>query len=536
MLFRPSALTLLALATMGTSWVACVTSSDSPPGPQAFDGGGFDAACTSCAPDGDLPRDAATDTGSLDAATPDDSAGGGDAASAKDVYVDPAAGLDTNGGTSASPFKTIGRAFTVVPAGSTVWLADGTYLAAAEGNKVLAIPDGTTLAARNAGLAVLSAIGFTANGASTGIAGVVFASGATLTAKNTAIATPTLTLTGVLFTSTSSAASTLAVGGNVHATVSQTSFSGNLPYGTLTISEAATLVMTGGTIDAKGTGSVAFGGGVVTATGTSNVTLDGVTLKNVLATGIVAGGNNAATPLKLTLRNGTTLDAVGCNGTPGACGAIVIGANANVTIDGSEVKNSPGSGLCVRASGVTSNVTVTVQNAAKFTNDVRAITSEPGSGQSFSVATFKIAGATFASNSSAAIYWEGTGSFDIGATTFSANGIGMQVWSTPSVKLRNNVFAANTTYAFFASSVSAVLPLDLGTTASAGGNTLTSATGTGLYLSLPSAPTIDAVGNTWNANAQGADAAGHYPAGTTIAGPVGTGANYVLSSVETLHL
>jgi hypothetical protein len=82
---------------------------------------------------------------------------------------------------------------------------------------------------------------------------------------------------------------------------------------------------------------------------------------------------------------------------------------------------------------------------------------------------------------------------------------------------------------------------DLGTVASPGGNTILGATAslTGLYLSV-SAVTVQAVGNTWTPNFEGADAVGKYSPLTANAGDklditvaVATGINYIKPNVTT---
>ena len=62
---------------------------------------------------------------------------------------------------------------------------------------------------------------------------------------------------------------------------------------------------------------------------------------------------------------------------------------------------------------------------------------------------------------------------------------------------------------------------DLGTSASPGGNILQNNQFAGVSISGSKGPMqVDAVGNTWNAGVQGADATGHYPVTATIVGPI----------------
>jgi hypothetical protein len=78
---------------------------------------------------------------------------------------------------------------------------------------------------------------------------------------------------------------------------------------------------------------------------------------------------------------------------------------------------------------------------------------------------------------------------------------------------------------------------DLGTKASPGGNTLrlNGASSTGLRAALAAGVTATAVGNTWTASAQGANASGLYtaPSGTCSASPCnltsGSGVNFAIT-------
>lgn len=77
---------------------------------------------------------------------------------------------------------------------------------------------------------------------------------------------------------------------------------------------------------------------------------------------------------------------------------------------------------------------------------------------------------------------------------------------------------------------------DLGTQADPGGNTLTSNTSTSLQMSLGNVRTVQAAGDTWNPNVQGADANGHYTTPTVKTGPAGSGTNYQISNASVLSV
>jgi Protein of unknown function (DUF1565) len=543
---RHASRTVLSLlfASLGASfYCACVTSSDSPPAAPGFEGGTFDGSgCGAlCVDAATTPDTAPPDDGAIpdDGAVPDvavDATPAVDAASLKDVFVDATTGVDTNPGTSVAPVKTIAKALTLVPAGSTVWLADGAYTVANQGGlTTLALPAGASLSAKNAGLATISGFPLTASLGSNVLSGIVLDKGSSLVANSAAATAATLTLNGVSFTSDASTGATLNVGGSVKATVNQAVFSGNLRFGTVQVGGAAELTLVGGTIDGGGVGGPGFGASLITASGTSKVTLDGVAMKNSLTPAIGAAGSTPGTPVTVLLKNGTVLDTLGSAGNCAANAALILSGNVSVTLDASEIKNAKGGGICVR-NGFNAGNQITLQNGAKLTNDVAGILSENGTE---SEATVVINGATIASNVSAGISWTGAGSFDIAATTFTGNASAIFTNSGTNpltVKVRNSSLVNSTAYGVQAVAADNSLALDLGTVASPGGNTITGNGTTGIRLGVPATQTHFAVGNTWNPSIEGADAAGHYTAGTAIVGPAATGTNYQLVNATTLTL
>jgi hypothetical protein len=442
-------------------------------------------------------------------------------------------GLDTNSGKAASPFKTIHQALSVVPAGSTVWLGDGSYNLANQGSALLAIPDGARMSALNVGLAILEGTAVTASGASAAILGVVLDKGSSLTANNAVAAAPTVTLTSVEFRSEAATSSTLAVGGNTRLTATKSNFTGTLPStGVVQVAGAAELVLVGGTLDGAGGGVEGFGYQLITATGTSKLTLDGVTIKNFQAAAIAVAGTSSATPVIVMIKNGTVIDTMGTADNCASGGSVIVNPNVDLTLDASEIKNAKTAAICVR-NGVNSHVHLTLQNGAKLTNDVNGIRSEPGTSSEMTVV---VNGATFTSNISAGIYLEGNGSFDLTSATMTGNGTGINVYANAAttIKARKSSFSTNTANGISVTTANA-LTLDLGTVASPGMNTLTGNTTTGLRLVAPIDQTHDAVGNIWNANIQSSDGAGHYTAGTSVVGPM-SGTNYQLVNASTLTL
>jgi hypothetical protein len=111
------------------------------------------------------------------------------------------------------------------------------------------------------------------------------------------------------------------------------------------------------------------------------------------------------------------------------------------------------------------------------------------------------------------------------------NNTGGSILYPRNLKVRSSTITGNTSYAF--QIYGTPLSVDLGTALSPGGNTIQNS-GTG-NLSGITGDAISAVGNTWNPNVQGADANGHFPAATQLAGPA-SGANFTLNAGSLLSL
>jgi hypothetical protein len=169
---------------------------------------------------------------------------------------------------------------------------------------------------------------------------------------------------------------------------------------------------------------------------------------------------------------------------------------------------------------------IAVTNATLMGNHA-AISSEIGG------AAAAVTAATVSmTNNAYGVVWDGiTGTaFDLRNMVVTGNGIGLQFSSiAASLKLRGSTVSGNADagLALFSTIVA-----DLGTQADPGLNTITGNTNVGLKMNLSAGQTVQAVGNTWIAGQQGADAGGHYSvaptyAPVTVNGPK-TGKNYSL--------
>ncbi|MGZ5758645.1 MAG: beta strand repeat-containing protein [Caldimonas sp.] len=447
-----------------------------------------------------------------------------------DRFVDVAAGSDANDCSQAAPCKTMSKAMTVASSGATVYLADGVYAPATQGNGVT-IGDGVALKATHAGAAsIANGLVLTVAGSSA-INGIVLdvtngTSCGSITASGVG-GPPTLALTGVLIRCMGA----INLAGSVSAVMTpgalaNGAYTAALPGGfgsIIFLNGKARLTIQGGVIDGNGLGSPAFGGGFLAAAGSSALTLSGVTLRNRTATGISVSGTSS-----LVVSNNSLIDSIGIAGNCPTASAIVISGPGNVTLDHSQISNGPSGGICVRNSTSAATIQIVQGTIARMGD---GIVSEIGFG---STAVVTMNGASFSNNVNG-INWAGLAgtSFDISGSSFAGNVTGIFLDGAAGLlKLRNSFVSSNSGAGV---ALSNGVVADLGTQADAGGNTLTGNTSTGLQINLTSAGAAQAVGNTWNANVQGADNTGHYASPVQKTGPA-SGTNYIIGNAGFLDL
>lgn len=495
-------------------------------------------------------------------------------AAAADRFVDPVNGNDANPCTVAAPCRSIGKALTNAPAGSTLALADGVYTPDPNSGFSVGVPDGVTLRATNPGAATIANMDLFLHGSATIDGLVVDRTGppnqntcAAITAQGSATVNTTLTLIGVF----SNCPQWLGLGPNVKATLTP----GALPGGVYTTGlpasnqlftnvggSGAELLIQGGTLD---------GGNVVTPLGVGKVlnvfaggklTLDGVTLKNYVATAIDSSGQTI-------LKNGTTLDHVGIPGDPGpqsggfnqcaADSAIVTRGGSSLTLDHATLSNVASAGICVGAVffGTTSSIQITQSTFAHVAGAAIESYWDSGGGQIPPAAfgpTIGIDSTTFTDTGRAIFWYRIPGAaitlsnVTVTASTAAANtgdptancpvaAIRLDTVDGPmAFKMRNSTISNNAAQGLC---VEGQVPTaDLGTTGDPGGNTFTGNATTGLTFIVSNTVTpqmMNAVGNTWAANQQSADANGHYsvaPGYVPVlkAGPA-TGVNFTIGNV-----
>ncbi|MEO8924448.1 MAG: DUF1565 domain-containing protein [Caldimonas sp.] len=450
-----------------------------------------------------------------------------------DRFVDVSSGNDTNACSQAAPCKTIAKAMTGAPSGATVYLADGSYGSATQGASAT-VPDGVTLRAAHPGAATLANVALTAAGSATFSDIVLDAEGSACASINagSTTGTPTLLMTGVLI----KCGGALNVHGNVKATMIPGALAGGLYTAALpgtfnallSVTDSAELLIQGGILDGNNAGSPGFGAGFLAVTGNGKLTLDGSTLRNRTSVGILTGNNGA-----IVLKNNALIDHVGAADTCAAAAAIVLNGTGSLTMDHSQIAKSASAGICVRSGAGASTIALT---QSTITSSAGGIASETGAG---STATITADGVSLTNNTTGIIWTGAPGtSIDLKNSSVTGNVTGIQVDGTSvALKLRTSNVSGNSDsgVAIF-NNVAA----DLGTQADPGLNTFAGNGSQGIKDNLVGGQTTQAVGNTWNVNQQGADAAGHYstaPAYTPVpkTGPA-NGANFEIANASTVNL
>ena len=457
-------------------------------------------------------------------------------ATSSDRFVDLVAGLDTNTCAQAAPCLTVAKAMTGAPAGSTVYLADGSYSANTQPN--VTIPDGVTLRATNAGAAVLAGFILTATGSAT-FSGVVVGPGpgfsCTIINAASTTGTPTLTLTGVQFRCEGGT----TIGGKVKAVMTPGALVGGLytaglndgTYPIIRLTGTAELLIQGGVIDGNNAG-LGASAGLLSSTSSSRLTLDAVTVRNRQAAALVLLGTST-----IVLRNGTLIDNVG---TPGTFeGAVHIMGPGTFMMDHAQISNLPGVGILVDFLPTAPTLQLTLST---ITHAVTAIRSAYGFAGT--AATVTADGLSLTNNVNGIVWYGAVGAnFDLRNSTFSGNtaiGISVDSPAGAAFKLRGSSVAGNATDGL---SLAGAMTADLGSVADAGVNTFSGNGVTGLRTGVANAGlTVDAVGNTWAANEPAAggvpatNALGKYPAGTAVTGPRAHGKNFRVDNGSTLKL
>ena len=477
--------------------------------------------------------------------------------SAGDRWVDAASGNDANAGTQAAPLRSITAALAQVPRGSTVWLLDGTWTAAADpalggtavGLNCSALQEpisaGTTIRAVNPGRATIlyetgigicvgdtqlrglnlegvaspgrtldAAVRGVVAGTSTLVSGVRLGTG-----KVSALGGARITLEAagladygdpgafgrVVFEAVGAGSEIVVDGGAFDRVPNANGASANCGAASMFAANGAKLVLnrvdvrSGGPRDANG-----IAGNAISACRGGRIELRNTTVSGFRR---VSGDPTLNLGFAVFLDDGTSL--LLDEGSVLSGNGVGIGADTGSTVEvlgGSIVEGSLGNGIELIGNGTT--LRLGAGSIVRNSGQSGIVASANGA----STISLDLAGATVSGNFGSGLDVQANVDCRVRGTTFSGNGVGIVTGQTRTC--------------------------DLGTAASPGSNVFANAA---INLRIERAATVTAVGNTWAASQQGADAQGRYavPPGQSVleaVGPVTTGPNYLLVTGARLRL
>ncbi|HEY2517523.1 MAG TPA: right-handed parallel beta-helix repeat-containing protein [Polyangiaceae bacterium] len=529
-----------------------------PTATDASDGGGGDAV-ESGTPD--AGNDAGAGDSGTDSSTND---AGTDAAPALGTtyYVDPVNGLDTNSGLAANAaFKAIAKAEQTIDALDAgagpfqIKLAAGTYSAANQTAMEIFFHNPVALVAPAAGGAV-----FLGQGPAGAQEGLIFEGGGSvqnLALKDTWYGLEgmagSFNVAGCSFDGAGQGGYFVAFVGNTVGTLDTTA-----PTATITNVVASSL----GGLYVDGTAKVTwYGGGstnVTTTTNDSLVFMRGgaqLTINRVNVTNwagyVVVGYDQVTVTVEGSTITGSGFPTGGAG--PGEGGAIWLGGSQtgapspSLTLTNTSITGSKGSAVFVGTAPNTAAVNLTVTSSHLDGNSSGGVWVQGGTNPALAV-NINVTSSTFDNNGffginslRATATFAGTGNSVSGnGATATANGytpggiLLTDAASTNAITMRSAAVGGNTGNQISLTGTGAS-NLDLGTSASAGGVTFSGVAAGKTAVNLGAAIDGTAVGDTWLASTQGADSAGHFPASTTLSGPV-SGQNATLVTGATLDV
>ncbi len=459
------------------------------------------------------------------------------------LYVDPVNGLDTNPGTQTAPFKSIYQAtlVTVADAGTglNVYLADGTYDASNQAGFWGAFRVPTFLRGSAPGKALL--VGTYANevmyfAAGGGIENVTFqhttygfqSQHGTFTASG-------VTLDGLPgFNGWSMSFINDAVATLDSVTEINTMATGGQDIGAcIYVDQTANVVWhaTGNNITAS-----ASPGFCIFERAQAQLAIDGLTVTNLPSAAAVLYDQ-----AQLTLTNSTITGTGGkypCSG-PTCFAAVWLGGSqtgvpaGTLTLNNTSITGGPGSAVAYSTTTNTGVVNLTMTGSHLDNNNAYAGVWLNGSTNAALDLHLTATGTTFDGNAMSGITAAPKATISVTGGSISNNGAGagalgqtpgaivmLDAASANALTMRNVTMATNAGN-FVSVPGTAASTLDLGTTASVGGNTFSGVTvGAGKSaLNLTALINASAVGNTWMPSVQGSDSTGPYTTAMTITGP-----------------
>jgi hypothetical protein len=439
-------------------------------------------------------------------------------------YVDAASGSDVSPGTEDAPLKTISCAASVAKTGDTVGLNDGTWDATNEpalstarggpcgsGGGIVFAPNVRVRAVNPGAARIVSSThhGLCMSGGS--LEGVVLACGANVPVLE--VSRGSLIVVGTSFR---------RCGGDYGLVVSDVA-DVTLRPGDLTdyVEEASVLFFAKASgrshLRVEG-GKLTFGYYAIYAEESASVDLQGITLSGTARTVRATYGVQLAGAPTLRIGGGTNITSV-------LTGIFSDNFQGNITIDGLKLSDS--------------SIAMQVKNqgggAVPATVDINHLQAVDLSGGGVSLggnSSLTIANSTF-TRSGSALDLSGSGTATITDVTIADCWMGLFATSGRSIRARNLQVTGSYRSGVHIGSTTLV-DYDFGTTEDPGNNLFRDNNTSGWELDANfafSVPlmTINAIGNTWNANVQNADANGKYtvPSGVVFAPSSGSGPNYL---------
>jgi hypothetical protein len=461
------------------------------------------------------------------------------AAPGSEVYVSPS-GADTNAGTAAAPLRTLAKAFQTVGAGGTVWLHNGVFTATGEGLQGPEVATGRTLPAGAALKAVNdggATLGFTlqvpAGGSLVGLVfdassqGRVLAGGGTVVVSRPAWVKLGLTTLSHGIVASGTARVLVDPKGNP-----QHNYAGSGLTGFASAADSSELVVDGGRID----GTTGQAGGFA-LDGAARLTLKALTITNT--SGAWVGGGavvDVAGTANIVLLDGVTIDLANAAAACIVADRQVAGPTpaVDITLVNATLTRCAGGGVQLREG--TPKLTVT---ASAITNNGRHAI-EAGqigfdSGVVYAQPQIVASGLVATGNAQGGILMNMGGSLSIDGGQVTTVNTALQLLGAKPYALRLRSVVVDGGIFGLRLEGDGSAGFDLGTLASPGGNTVRGAS-TGLRLTTAAGVTVQAVGNTWIANTQGADASGKYSPASSVCGnsnpcdvTTGSGLNYTFA-------
>lgn len=415
--------------------------------------------------------------------------------------VSPEDGSDDNPGTEAKPFKTLTHALSVASAGQKVLLEDAIYDLTSGEVWPATVPAGVVIEAVHPGGAVLSGapsdLGLKLAGDAS-LKDLYFkAFGRALSSASTG----TVGLSGVTVDGGG-----LSFSGLVKATLSAVTLQ-NLPANAIGIyvDQSASVTVMGGSISGNGYVAGCDGAEGLYIVGSAAASLTNVNITNLGGDAVMARDSSSVSIQGGVISHTGQTDCAGAQLT--ADGAATLRLEDATVTDGND------DGFLVYTSANSVHLTRVTVGA------------HPGYGMSLQGGHATIEDSQFLGSNTALSV--GTGAWaSVSGSTFTENNTGISVGVQAQLSLSGSQISGGNIAISDSGSV------NLGTASSPGGNTLKAAT---RVLSMGStASDVSAVGNTWEANQQGADAQGHY-ATQTITGAV-SGRNFSIPAGKSVSL